>query len=92
MLDKRTKHFVRELEGKLPPVCILGTGGSHILGFVRSLGKRGIPVIVASIEQNIRLRSRYSLEAFHIRGESSLLTFIAELGENMPQGHMIDML
>jgi len=90
MLDKSTKHFLRELEGKPPLACILGSGGSHTLGFVRSLGKRGIPVIVASIKQSIRLRSRYCLEAFDIRGESSLLAFIAKLGENMPsKGVMI---
>lgn len=90
MLDKRTKCFVQELDGKPPPVFILGHGNSHTLGFVRSLGKRGIPVIVASIEQSIRLHSRYCFEAFHIRGESSLLTFIGELGENMPnKGVMI---
>ena len=84
MLDKRTKRFIRELDGKPPLACILGPEGPHTLGFVRSLGKRGIPVIVASIEQSIRLRSRYCFEAFHVRGESSLLAFIAEFGENMP--------
>lgn len=90
MLDKRTKHFVRKLESKVRPVCILGSGGSHSLGFVRSLGKRGIPVIVASINQSVRLYSRYCFEAIHIRGESSLLSFIMELGEYMPlKGVMI---
>ncbi len=90
MLEKKTNRFIRKLEGKPPLACVLGQWGPHILGFVRSLGKRGIPVIVASIEQSIRLRSRYCLEAFHIHGESSLLAFIAELGENMPhKGVMI---
>lgn len=83
MFDKKTKRFLRELNGKPPPVFILGPGGSHTIGFVRSLGKRGIPVIVASIEQSIKFHSRFCFEVYHVRGKSELLAFITQLGENM---------
>lgn len=85
MLDTRTKNFIKGLDSRQAPVFILGPGGPHSLGFVRSLGKRGIPVMVASLEQGTRLRSRYCLEAFHNHGESALLTFIEEVGRRMPR-------
>jgi predicted ATP-grasp superfamily ATP-dependent carboligase len=64
------------------PALILGPGSSHALGFVRSLGRRGIPVAVAS-RHGPRLRSRYSRLERCFDGDAALLSWLEAMGAHL---------
>jgi predicted ATP-grasp superfamily ATP-dependent carboligase len=82
MLDRNITAFLRRLDGSPPPAVILGPAGAIALGFARSLGRRGIPVVISGLGER-RMLSRYCVEAPSVSGEESLGEFIRELGERL---------
>ncbi len=73
------------LHGPTVPAFILGDLTSHSLGFIRSLGRRGIPNVVITTKRGPKSRSRYCLRYHTIADESERLAFLTHTGSLMPQ-------
>jgi D-aspartate ligase len=68
------------LRGLPPPAIILGDVSPHSLGFVRSLGRRGIPTLIVTAGRAPLCRSRYCWRYHAIAGESDRLAFLRRVG------------
>lgn len=84
MIGKTERTFLRGLNNKRPAAFILGNGNSHTLGFVRSLGRRGIPVVAVSAEAGPRVWSRYCRIDRMLDSEATLLGFLERVGSRIP--------
>ena len=82
MRDRTEQALLRRLNGRQPPAFILGTSSPHALGFVRTFGRRGIPVVVVSADAG-RVWSRYTLMQRMIKGEEELVAFLESVGSRM---------
>ena len=85
MRDKESQFFSR-LEGAPAPAFILGGGDSHVLAFLRSLGRKGIPVVAVNTVRGLGRWSRYCLKIQQagLKGETELLSFLEQVGMKLP--------
>lgn len=84
-LGRRERFLLESLKNEQPPAVILGTGTSHTLGFVRSLGRRGIPVLAVSAERGPAVWSRYCRIDRIVDSEARLLELLEHVGARMPR-------
>jgi D-aspartate ligase len=70
----------RRLSGSQTSAFILGDLTSHALGYIRSLGRRGIPTIAIASNKAPRSRSRYCLRYYTIADDSERLAFLTSAG------------
>ena len=83
----RDLSFLRRLDANTPAVFVLGSGGSHGLSFIRSLGQRGIPVVAIDREDGPAMWSRYCLafqKADPVTDEAQCVGLLEQIGERLP--------
>ena len=85
MLVDPEPAFLARLRGPPVPAFILGDLTSHSLGFIRSLGRRGIPTVAIATKRAPKSRSRYCLRYYTIADESERLAFLTQTGGLMAQ-------
>jgi predicted ATP-grasp superfamily ATP-dependent carboligase len=85
----RGRQWEAALLGKLrdlpPPAFILGAASSQALGFVRSLGRRGVPAVALSTTPGPWLWSRYCAARDTVDTEAALLARLLALGGRLPR-------
>lgn len=75
------KALIKRLNSREAPAVILGEATSHTLGFVRSLGGRGIPTIAISTKAAPAIWSRYCAGFLRVDNEPGLLSLLGEIAE-----------
>jgi len=90
---KWKEQFLRKATAGKPPAVILGGDWANGLAFVRSLGRRGIPVLSVGKSRRPETRSRYGntfIQPWHDGGEAALLEMLRRVGRRLPvRGAMI---
>ena len=67
-VSPRNSHQAAAEVTRSAPTGAVVIGGDYLgLGIVRSLGRRGIPVVVVDDELSIAGRSRYTVQRVHVR-------------------------
>ncbi len=87
--NKREERFLQKVTADVgPPAVILGGDSTHALAFVRSLGRRGIPVMSVSTHRSAATRTRYgstiTTQPWHNNGEAELLDLLRRVGGQLP--------
>ena len=67
------------------PAVILGEANNHTLGFVRSLGGRGIPTLAMSTKPAPRIWSRYCVACYGVDNETALLELLGKVAARKPR-------
>lgn len=82
----RYERFLGNTNPATPVAFILGCERSHGLAFVRSLGRKGVPVVAVGAAGSPGMRSRYSfpVHAPQQTGDSELLELFDDLGRRLP--------
>lgn len=83
-LGRRERSVLEGLGNDQPPAVLLGPGTAHTLGFVRSLGRRGIPVLAVSAGKGAAVWSRYCRIDRSVEGEAGLLELLEMVGSRVP--------
>ena len=86
-LGKDVEGILTKVKLDRPPALILGAGSTNGLAFVRSLGRKGIPVIAVDDRDAPAMRSRYGLrveQTWEDEGEAALSRFLEQVGQRLP--------
>ena len=80
-------RFLQKVRPDRPPAVILGADSPNGLAFVRSLGRKGIPVLSVGSKRHSAMQSRYG-NAFTLPwqdgGEAALLELLERVGRQLP--------
>jgi predicted ATP-grasp superfamily ATP-dependent carboligase len=81
------EKLLKRLDTSQPLAVILGCERAHGLAFVRSLGRKGIPVIAVDSNPGPGMHSRFARNcvAPAAPDDTALLRFLERLGENLPE-------
>lgn len=82
--DRWEAALLAKLRDGPPPAFILGGASSQALGFIRSLGRRGVPVIALSTRPGPRFWSRYCAWREVAETEMDLLARLLSVGRRLP--------
>ena len=83
----REDRFLRRLKPARPAAFILGGRTPNGLSFVRSLGRRGIPVAAIDKVNGPGMRSRYCLPVLQpevTSDDTALFSFLERIGQKLP--------
>jgi predicted ATP-grasp superfamily ATP-dependent carboligase len=83
----REDHFLQRLKPTQPAAFILGGRSPNGLSFVRSLGRRGIPVAAIDTVNGPGMRSRYCFPVQQpevTNDDAPLLSFLEQIGQKLP--------
>ena len=78
-MGKNVEGFLKKARPDRPPAFILGAGSTNGLAFVRSLGRKRIPVVAVDDRDTPAMRSRYGLrveQSWQRDGEAALFAFL----------------
>ena len=91
-LKRELKGFLKKINPNRPAAFILGGGSTNGLAFVRSLGRKGIPVAAVDTSSRAAMRSRYGFNLDHSwgrEGEPALLDLMERIGQKLPSKGVI---
>ena len=87
-MPSRGFDIPKQLRSEQPTAFILGVGSVNSLSFLRSLGRKRIPIVAIGAKNSAAMRSRYRVSIDYPATEeddSVLLSFLERVGDSLPR-------